>query len=400
MMKKLFTLWAVCLLSVLTAMAQDAIFVENQEIVSPEVNADGTVTFRLVAPKAITAQVWGDFLPGGGGVADMKEENGVWTYTSEPLNAELYAYYFVVNGQAMLDPQNTYLYRNIANYYNYFIVSRKKGDNGDLYTVHEVPHGDVDEVWYDSPTLGMQRRMLIYTPAGYDKGGKFPVLYLFHGAGGDEEAWIDFGRAAQIMDNLIAEGKAKPMIVVMPNGNMNAQAVAGKWSKGMYKPSFMQHTSDPAPTVSMEQSFPDIQKYVESHYNVIKNRKGRAVAGLSMGGGHTFAVSKEYPGNFDYIGLFSAAILYGVSADYMGTNLQSLRADQKLSQQIDALKAAKPKLYWIGIGDDDFLYNINKDYRTYLDEKQFPYEYYENDGGHVWVNWRKYLSIFAQKIFK
>ena len=397
-MKKLFTLWAVCLLSMLTAVAQDAIFVQNQEIVSPEVNADGTVTFRLVAPKAITAQVWGDFLPKGT-LADMTEENGVWTYTSAPLPAELYSYYFVVNGQEMLDPSNVYRYRNIANYYNTLLVSREKGDVGDLYSVHEVPHGDIHEVWYDSPTLQMQRRMLVYTPAGYDKGGKYPVLYLFHGAGGDEEAWLDLGRVAQIMDNLIAEGKAKPMIVVMPNGNLNAQAVAGKWSKGMYKPSFMQHTY-PVPTASMEQSFPDIQKYVESHFKVLKNRQNRAVAGLSMGGGHTYAVSKEYPGNFDYIGLFSPAILYGINSNFMETNLQSLRADQKLSRQIDALKAAKPKLYWIGIGDTDFLYSQNKDYRTYLDEKQFPYEYYENDGGHIWVNWRKYLTIFAQKIFK
>ena len=397
-MKKLFTLWAVCLLSMLTAVAQDAIFVQNQEIVSPEVNADGTVTFRLVAPKAITAQVWGDFLPEGT-LADMTEENGVWTYTSAPLPAELYSYYFVVNGQEMLDPSNVYRYRNIANYYNTLLVSREKGDVGDLYSVHEVPHGDIHEVWYDSPTLQMQRRMLVYTPAGYDKGGKYPVLYLFHGAGGDEEAWLDLGRVAQIMDNLIADGKAKPMIVVMPNGNLNAQAVAGKWSKGMYKPSFMQHTY-PVPTASMEQSFPDIQKYVESHFKVLKNRQNRAVAGLSMGGGHTYAVSKEYPGNFDYIGLFSPAILYGINSNFMETNLQSLRADQKLSRQIDALKAAKPKLYWIGIGDTDFLYSQNKDYRTYLDEKQFPYEYYENDGGHIWVNWRKYLTIFAQKIFK
>lgn len=397
-MKRLFTLWAVCLLSMLTAVAQDAIFVQNQEIVSPEVNADGTVTFRLVAPKAITAQVWGDFLPEGT-LADMTEENGVWTYTSAPLPAELYSYYFVVNGQEMLDPSNVYRYRNIANYYNTLLVSREKGDVGDLYSVHEVPHGDIHEVWYDSPTLQMQRRMLVYTPAGYDKGGKYPVLYLFHGAGGDEEAWLDLGRVAQIMDNLIADGKAKPMIVVMPNGNLNAQAVAGKWSKGMYKPSFMQHTN-PVPTASMEQSFLDIQKYVESHFKVLKNRQNRAVAGLSMGGGHTYAVSKEYPGNFDYIGLFSPAILYGINSNFMETNLQSLRADQKLSRQIDALKAAKPKLYWIGIGDTDFLYSQNKDYRTYLDEKQFPYEYYENDGGHIWVNWRKYLTIFAQKIFK
>lgn len=396
-MKRILLFISTLMLCAMSSLAQEAIFNRN-DLTSPEVNADGTVTFRLYAPKAITVEVQGDFLQNG--KAAMKEENGLWTYTSESLAPELYSYHFVVNGIDMLDPSSVYHTRDITTFNNFFIVTRNKGDVGDLYSVNEVPHGDVHKVWYDSPTLGMKRRMTVYTPAGYDKGEKYPVLYLFHGAGGDEEAWTTLGRAAQILDNLIATGKAKPMIVVMPNGNMNAQAAAGEWSKGMYKPSFMQHVSDPAPTKSMEESFPDIQKYVESHYNVLKNRQNRAVAGLSMGGGHTYAVSKQYPGNFDYIGLFSAAILYGINANFMDVNLQSLQADQTLSRQIDALKAAKPKLYWIGIGNTDFLYNINKDYRSYLDGKQFPYEYYESEGGHIWRNWRLYLTIFAQKVFK
>lgn len=396
-MKRILWIISALMLCAMSSLAQEAIFNRN-DLTSPEVNADGTVTFRLYAPKAITVEVQGDFLQNG--KAAMKEENGLWTYTSESLAPELYSYHFVVNGIDMLDPSSVYHTRDITTFNNFFIVTRNKGDVGDLYSVNEVPHGDVHKVWYDSPTLGMKRRMTVYTPAGYDKGEKYPVLYLFHGAGGDEEAWTTLGRAAQILDNLIATGKAKPMIVVMPNGNMNAQAAAGEWSKGMYKPSFMQHVSDPAPTKSMEESFPDIQKYVESHYKVLKNRQNRAVAGLSMGGGHTYAVSKQYPGNFDYIGLFSAAILYGINANFMDVNLQSLQADQTLSRQIDALKAAKPKLYWIGIGNTDFLYNINKDYRTYLDGKQFPYEYYESEGGHIWRNWRLYLTIFAQKVFK
>lgn len=396
-MKRILLFISTLMLCAMSSLAQEAIFNRN-DLTSPEVNADGTVTFRLYAPKAITVEVQGDFLQNG--KAAMKEENGLWTYTSKSLAPELYSYHFVVNGIDMLDPSSVYHTRDITTFNNFFIVTRTKGDVGDLYSVNEVPHGDVHKVWYNSPTLGMKRRMTVYTPAGYDKGEKYPVLYLFHGAGGDEDAWTTLGRAAQILDNLIASGKAKPMIVVMPNGNMNAQAAAGEWSKGMYKPSFMQHVSDPAPTKSMEESFPDIQKYVESHYKVLKNRQNRAVAGLSMGGGHTYAVSKQYPSNFDYIGLFSAAILYGINANFMDVNLQSLQADQTLSRQIDALKAAKPKLYWIGIGNTDFLYNINKDYRTYLDGKQFPYEYYESEGGHIWRNWRLYLTIFAQKVFK
>ena len=225
------------------------------------------------------------------------------------------------------------------------------------------------------------------------------MLYLFHGAGGDEDAWTTLGRAAQILDNLIAMGKAEPMIVVMPNGNMNAQAVAGEWSKGMYKPSFTQHM-DPPGLATMEESFPDIQNYVEKHYRVIKDKKHRAVAGLSMGGGHTFSVSKTYPDRFDYIGLFSAAIVAGRNVNFMGVNKQTLDSDAELGHQIEALKKNNPKLYWIAIGNTDFLYNVNKAYREYLDEKGLKYEYFENEGGHIWRLWRIYLSMFAPRLFK
>jgi len=395
-MRKMIVMLAVILLSLGSTWAQEAIFNAN-DLTSPQVNTDGTVTFYLHAPKAVNVEVIGDFLPGG--KAEMIEKNGIWTYTSGVLEPELYQYHFSVDGLDYLDPSSIHRTRDITTFNNFFLITREKGDKGDLYSVNEVPHGDVHKVWYDSPTLGMKRRLTVYTPAGYDKGKRYPVLYLLHGAGGDEDAWTTLGRAAQIMDNLIAAGKAKPMVVVMPNGNMNAQAAAGEWSKGLYKPSFTQHVADPAPTVSMEESFPDIQKFVESHYKVYKDRQHRAIAGLSMGGGHTYAISKEYPGNFDYIGLFSAAILYGINANFMNVNLQSLQADETLARQIEALKKANPKLYWIGIGNTDFLYNINKDYRTYLDGKDFKYEYYENDGGHIWRNWRIYLSIFAQRLF-
>lgn len=407
-MKKLVTMLA-CALFATTMWAQQALF-GGTEIVSPEVNTDGTVTFRLYAPKAVKVEVTGDFLPQvkvktpmgeaeQPGVAELKEgKDGVWTYTTEPLAPELYYYTFKVDGMTYLDPSNVYMSRDIATYTNIFIVEKEKGDTGDLYSVNDVPHGNVSKVWYDSPTLKMKRRMTVYTPAGYDKGGRYPVLYLLHGAGGDEDAWTTLGRAAQIMDNLIAEGKVQPMIVVMPNGNPNCEAAPGEWSKGMYKPSFMGHMTS-KPVASMEESFPDIVKYVEKNYRVQKGKKNRAICGLSMGGGHSFGISKLYPDMFDYVGLFSAAIFMG-GRDNSQSVLEQMNNDAEFNKQMAALFGAKPKLYWIAIGKTDFLYQANADYRKFLDGKGYPYEYLETEGGHIWRNWRVYLTQFSQKIFK
>lgn len=408
-MKKLLCVLA-CALFVVTAWGQQALFGGNQ-IVSPEVNADGTVTFRLYAPKAVKVEVTGDFLPtvkvstpmgevDQSGVAPLTEgKDGVWTYTTTSLAPELYSYTFKVDGMTYLDPSNIYMCRDIATYTNIFIVEKEKGDKGDLYSVNAVPHGNVSKVWYDSPTLKMTRRMTVYTPAGYEKGGRYPVLYLLHGAGGDEDAWTTLGRAAQIMENLIAEGKAKPMIVVMTNGNTNCEAAPGEWSKGMYKPSFMGHR-DSKPVASMEESFPDVVKYVEKNYRVLKNKKDRAICGLSMGGGHSFAISKLYPNMFDYVGLFSAAIYVKGGNNSKQPLLDQMNEDADFNKQMAALFGAHPKLYWIAIGKTDFLYKANADYRKYLDGKGYSYEYLETEGGHIWRNWRVYLTEFAQKIFK
>ncbi len=406
--KKVFST-AIVAMFAMASFAQQALFGGN-DIVSPEVNNDGTVTFRLVAPKAVRVQITGDFLPNvkvqspmgmveQPSVADLTEgKDGVWTYTSAALAPELYSYKFKVNGMDYLDPSNAYINRDIATYTNIFIVTKDKGDKGDLYSVNAVRHGDVSKVWYDSPTLKMKRRMTIYTPAGYDKGGRYPVLYLLHGAGGDEDAWTTLGRAAQLMDNLIAAGKIRPMIVVMPNGNPNCEAAPGEWSKGMYKPSFMGNSDKPA--ASIEESFPDVIQYVESHYRVLKDKKDRAVCGLSMGGGHSFSISKRYPNMFDYVGLFSAAVSLKKNFQLADTNKSQEEVDPTVAKQLSTMFKANPRLYWIGIGNTDFLYKANAGYRKYLDSKGYKYEYYESDGGHIWRNWRIYLTIFAQKIFK
>lgn len=366
-------------------------------IVSPEINADNTVTFRYYNPKAVTVKISGDFLPSqkitymadgqervweAPGMADLIERNGLWTYTSAPLEGELYSYTLYVDGQKMMDPSNIYQNRDIATWTNIFTISTEPGDKGWYYQANDTPHGNVAKVWYDSPTLGMQRRMTVYTPAGYEKNTKtkYPVLYLLHGSGGDEDAWSDLGRAVQILDNLIAEGKAEPMIMVMPNGVYFNQAAPGV-AVNMFQPTMANSRSQS--TAEVEESFPDIIKYIESNYRVKKDKNSRAVAGLSMGGRQSAALSRKYPTMFGYVGMFSGVV--------------PPEADDKA---LEAVFAAKPKLYWIACGKTDGVMVNSLLLKNYCEEKGYPVSFHESEGGHIWRNWREYLTIFAQKIFK
>ena len=360
--------------------------------VSPEINADKTVTFRMKAPKAEKVQVTGDFLPADGdkpGVADLQENGkGIWVYTTPtPLIPELYSYSFIVDGLRTTDPSNVYLTRDVVTTSNIFLVD---GPQSNLYAVNNVPHGSVSRVWFHCKTTGNDRRLTVYTPAGYEKGmDKYPVLYLLHGMGGDEEAWITLGRVVQIMDNLIAQGKAKPMIVVMPNGNVDQQAAAGYAPTGFITPTIeLPHTMDG----TFETSFPEIVNFIDDTYRTNNKKSGRAIAGLSMGGFHSMHIAKENPDMFDYVGLFSA------SARFSGRVHSPVyqNCEEKIKRQF----ALKPALYWIAIGKDDFLYNENMLLRDFLDKNKLKYTYRESDGGHVWKNWRTYLCEFAQLVFK
>ena len=384
-MKKFMFLVCGCLMA-MNSVAQQQLG-QRARVQSPVVNADGTVTFNFYSPSAQRVSVSGDFDEIRNQRLEMtKQENGVWTVTTKALNPELYSYSLSVDGQRFVDPANSYVNRDISTLSNIFIVTKSNDDKGHLYSVNDVPHGTLSRVWYDSPTLGQQRRMTVYLPAAYDGKKAFPVMYLLHGHGGDETAWGDLGRASQIMDNLIAEGKCVPMIVVMPNGNPTCNAAPGWWHEGMYTPdgnAFNQRGAK----ASMEESFMDIVNFVDSHYKTVKKRSGRAVTGLSMGGGHTFGISRLHPETFDYYGLQSAA-----------ARVQQNEA--KFNEQMSRLFSSKPKLFWIAIGKEDFLIQQNNGLRQYLDAHNYPYEYYENDGGHIWRNWRIYLSMFAQKIFR
>lgn len=396
-MKKYIVVALLCLTGLVQA--QEALF-SGQQVSSPQVNDDKTVTFRLSAPQADTVQVTGDFLPsvkvdtpmgkvdGPGKALLTKNEEGVWSFTTSVLAPELYSYAFIVDGFKTTDPANPFLIRDVASVTNIFIVP---GEQADLYRVQDVPHGTVASRWYDAKTLGFDRKISIYTPPGYESStAEYSVLYLLHGAGGDEEAWLSLGRTAQIMDNLIAQGKAQPMIVVMPNGNVGQDAAPGAGSDGYYTPQFM---TPETMNGKYEAQFKDIISFVESNYRVKADKAHRAIAGLSMGGYHSLHISRYYPNTFNYVGLFSAAIM--AREDKSGAGVYD-----NFEETLETQKDNGYQLYWIAIGKTDFLYDANTAFRKQLDQMDMPYEYTESEGGHIWRNWRVYLSEFVPLLFE
>ena len=392
-MKKSILISAVLAMIGTPVFAQQSFDFSRRNIISPEISSSNTVTFKLLAPNAKEVKVSGDWIPSEGWIPGSKsltkDENGIWSYTTEPLASELYSYSFNVDGLKVLDPNNVYANRDIANIMNIFIIG---GGQADLYKVSNVPHGSVTRAWYNSETLGVSRRLTIYTPPGYESSTeKYPVFYLLHGAGGDEEAWMALGRASQILDNLIAQSKAKPMIVVMPNGHTANASAPGESDKGLYKPD-MSTMMRSGFAGEMESSFKDIIKFVESTYRVKADKENRAIAGLSMGGLHSMVISANYPNTFDYVGLFSAA----TGIDPRNNSEMYKDFDAKLKKQ----KENGLKLYWIGMGKSDFLYNSGIEFRKKLDGIEMKYTYRESDGGHIWKNWRIYLTEFVPLLFK
>ena len=394
----------VALLFSLAAQAQQNLsWGQGPQVASPDVHADNSVTFNLIAPEAQKVQITGDFLPpqkveymgntyDTPGVVDLvKNDQGVWSFTTEPLKPELYTYNLLLDGVKIIDPLNVYNIRDINNLFSVLLIG---GDaRADLYKVNKVSHGTVSKVWYESPTAGLTRRLTVYTPAGYETSGKdYPVFYLLHGIGGDENAWSELGRAAQIMDNLIAQGKAEPMILVMTNGNISQEACPGETSEGFRAPTMMLPKTMEG---SFETAFPDVVKFIEKTYRVKKDKAHRAIAGLSMGGFHSLFISINNPDLFDYVGLFSAAVDQQQNGQ---DGFPNIYADR--DGKIDQLFAKNPKLFWIGIGKTDFLFKNNTDLRAYLDSKHYKYTYLETDGGHIWRNWRIYLSEYAPLLFK
>jgi len=319
----------------------------------------------------------------------VKNDTGLWSITVGPLSPELYSYTFLIDGVRVLDPGNPHVKRDGVRNESMLLIP---GMESDLYMVNDVPHGSLTKLWYKSPSLKLDRRMYVYTPAGYESSTeKYPVFYLLHGGGGDEDAWTTLGRTCQIMDNLIAQGKAKPMIVVMPNGNPGQAAAPGEAPvtavSGAASAPF-----DMGRGLFEESLVKDIIPYIESHYRVLADKDNRALAGLSMGGMQTLNTTGKYPVMFSYIGVMSMGL-----PDLIRMGLEN---DPEQDAKFEAVLNSGYKLYWVACGKDDFLYQSVIDLRAKLDQHNFNYTYRESSGGHTWANWRIYLSEFAPMLFK
>ena len=384
-MKRIFTILAICLAAVASTQAQELANFQRGggRVVSPDIQGD-SVTFNFRADYATYVKLSGSWMPNPyGGSIDMQRGPGnVWSVKIPLPSPEIYTYNFIVDGVSVNDPQNILVQRDGSRFLNMLIVPGKRTEN---YT--EANHrGTVSHPWYDSKVLGINRRLTVYTPYGYEQNPKkkYPVLYLLHGAGGDEEAWISMGRTAQILDNLIEKGLAEPMIVVMPNGNANQQAA--QTLNIPTKPQNFDRNAMQSMTERQRNSYvvslcEEIVPFIEKNFRVIAKPEARAIAGLSMGGGHTITASNMYPQMFDYICPLSAA-------------------GSATAEQVATLKKAGVKLYFLACGDADFLFEGSKALDKTLTEQGLDHIFYVSDGGHVWANWRLYLNTFAPMLFK
>ena len=369
---------AVCMAFAVNAQELANFAFGRKQIVSPEVKND-TVTFRLMAPYATEVKLYGSWMPGYGDRIELKRgADYVWEVQIPAPTPEIYTYNFFVDGVSVSDPNNVLMQRDGTRYLSMLLVDGERSEN----YKEANQRGSVSHVWYDSELLGINRRMTVYTPYGYEtnKKTKYPVLYLLHGGGGDEEAWTSMGRTAQILDNLIEKGLAKPMIVVMPNGNPGQQAAVT-----LNLPVSEVNYRDPANANAYVTSLvKEIIPFVEKNYRAIPKKEARAIAGLSMGGGHTTAATMLFPGVFDYICPMSCGMRDGEGVD----------------AQMQAIKKAGYKLYWIGCGTDDFAWPGTEVMVEILKRNGMEHTLFASDGGHVWYNWRYYLNTFAQLLFK
>ena len=343
---------------------------------SPVIAADGRVTFQLYAPKATDVSLRTEGPAPFANQKLAKGDSGVWTLTAQTA-PDLYIYWYDVDGVAVADPRNN---RPRVNMTTVRSLLEVPGAASDFFAEKAVPHGAVAAIHYQSTALGISRRMHVYTPPGYATSGqKYPVLYLLHGAGDNDQSWLMAGRANFIFDNLIASGKAKPMIVVMPAGHTPGAAPVGT-------------VSQPGPDAFARDLMTDVMAYVEKNYRTLTERNNRAIAGLSMGGQQTLNVGLTNLDKFSQIGVFSSGWFGQDGAATFAKNNAKLLSDPKLNDRI--------KLFWFATGKDDFVLPSTKASLAMLDEHKIRYSYKETDGGHTWPNWRAYLNEFTPLLFR
>jgi enterochelin esterase family protein len=342
-----------------------------------QVNPDRTVTFRLSAPDAGEVKVAGNFLPGP--QAMQKDDKGVWSATVGPLVPQIYHYTYLVNGVRIIDPGNPNGQRGAgAATATIFEVN---GDSPAYYDPQPVPHGEVRVVWYDSKSVKGPRSIRVYTPPGYEAGkARYPVLYLLHGSGQNENDWSEVGRANFILDNLIAAGKARPMLVVMPYGHAQPSILSGQLpAPGM------------APSAFADDLLKEIIPTVEKNFRVSTRADDRAMAGLSMGGGQTVSIGLTHPDVFHSIGVFSAGLN---GAQDPLKQFSDLLSNPEVSNK-------KMKVIWVACGKGDTTaLQGSKRLDEMLTNNQIKHTYVETEGVHEWKVWRFSLQEFAQLLFK
>jgi len=361
--------------------------------VSPEVLSDRRVAFRIFSPKAEEIRLVGTDIPRNTqGLPMTKADNGVWEVTVGPLEPGAYRYNFNVNGVAVIDPRSPGISESNNNVWSLVYVP-----GADFMEDRDVPHGAVAAVTYHSSALQKVRRMHVYTPPGYELGsGTFPVFYLLHGAGDNDESWTSVGRAGFILDNLIAAKKAKPMIVVMPAGHTSRTPVnaIGRSATDEFVEDFVK----------------DVVPYVEKHYRVIADRSHRAIAGLSMGGNQTLHVAIPRLEQFAYVGVFSSGLL-GTTAGGRGAAaapgtppaapaLDEAWAQEQLATIDGGAKKHPLTLFWFATGSDDRLMPATQATVDLFKKHGFAPVFKESGGGHTWMNWRSYLNEFAPQLFQ
>ena len=355
-------------------------------IVSPEVQEDRRVIFRIQAPNADSVKLSSSDIPGSMfGTHMSRNDKGVWELTTDQLAPGAYRYNFNVDGVPVIDPRNTAI--SEANEHVWSLVTVP---GNPMMDTRKVPHGAVAEVTYYSESLERPRRMHVYTPPGYENSDrKYPVFYLLHGAFDSDDAWSTVGRAGFILDNLIAEGMAKPMIVVMPDGH------TGPFGFGSDLP--MQDFINDFEN--------DIKAHIESNYRVLANRENRAMAGLSMGGAHTLGIAIPNLDEYAYIGVFSSGVFElrnGPGNGNRDTSEASEPAYVRDNKEVltnDELKEGL-ELFWFATGKDDFLLETSRATVKLFKEYDFDVIYEETEGAHTWLVWRDYLIEFTPKLFK
>lgn len=394
MMKKALrtALFAAALLAGTSINAQEMnSLMMRRTVNSPEISSN-SITFRLNAPQAQSVNLSASWMGYDASKGAMtKDDAGVWSITLPLPSPELYTYSFVVDGVSTLDPSNVFVQRDGTRYTNGVLI---EGSFADEYKESTKP-GNVEHAWYYSAENDMTRRLYVYTPYGYDKNDKktkYPVLYLLHGGGGDEDAWSTLGRTCQILDNLIAAGKAEPMLVVMPNGNPSQYAaqtlmIPEKKITTKYASNFDNYTSLTT----------DIVPFIEKNYNVKADRKHRAVAGLSMGGGQSYYIAFRNVDTFSAVGIFSSGLI-GASA----IGGAPFNAEEQVPGMIsNPAKFNKFDVIYLSCGEQDNRIDGMKEFNKTLNEKGYNGVVWEQfPGEHEWKVWRRSLSSFVQKIFK